>query len=273
MRTAALLLLRPEEVMGPYLTDLDAARIAAKTELDRGRLTMQLAYAHSAQEHWAEMLPLAEELTRSFPTSVRAFEISVTAYSRLHRFDRWERLVNRRMREQSGDVAYIRSAAQLAASRQQFQKSREIIKGLIDKGQATANDLNLYAWYALLISPPIGQDTIDAALRATDMTNNANFAMLQTLGCVYAAVGDASQSRELLLKAMDSLHLDKPNSEVWFGWGLIAEQYGEFAAATQMFRRVERPDLDGPGTPYALAQKHLAALASAANDSAQIATR
>jgi tetratricopeptide (TPR) repeat protein len=175
-------------------------------------------------------------------------------------------------REQPEEAAYVRSAAQLAAYRRQFQKARKIIKGLIDKGQATANDLNLYAWYALFIPDPVEQDTIDAALRANDLTNYANFAMLRTLGCVYAAAGETNQSRELLLKAMDSLYLNEPNSDVWFGLGLIAEQYGEFAAAAQMFDRVERPDLATPGTPYALAQQHLAALGIAANDSAQIAT-
>src|ERR1700751_2891190 len=108
MRTAALLLLRPDEVKGPYLKYLNAARFAARTKIDRGRLTLQLAYAHSAQAQWAEMLPLADELTRSFPTSVRAFEIAVTAYSRLHRFELWDRLVNTRMRAQPDEVAYVR---------------------------------------------------------------------------------------------------------------------------------------------------------------------
>jgi len=272
MRTAALLLLRPDEVKGPYLKDLNDARFVTKTRIDRGRLTLQLAYAHSAQAQWAKMLPLAEELTRSFPTSVRAFETAATAYSRLRRFELWDRLVNRRMREQPDEAEYVRSAAQLAAYRRQFQKSREIIRGLIDKGQATANDLNLYAWYALLIPHPVEQDTIDAALRANDLTNYTNFTMLQTLGCVYAAAGRTSQSRELLLKAMDSIHL-VPNSEVWFGLGLIAEQYGELAAAAQMFDRVGRSDLDTPGTPYSLAQQHLAELHFTSIDSTKIARR
>ena len=113
--------------------------------------------------------------------------------------------------------------------------------------------------YALLIPHPIDQDTIDAALRANDLTNNANFGMLRTLGCVYAAAGKTNQSRELLLKAMDSLYLNEPNSDVWFGLGLIAEQYGEFAAAEQMFERVERPDL---ATPWNSVRLGLAASSS-----------
>lgn len=264
-RTAALVLLRSKEVKGSYLTALNQARLAAKTDLERGRLIMVLAYAYAAQEQWTEMLPLAEELTKSFPTSVRAFGLAVTAYSRLHRFDDWERLVKARMREQPDEFAYLRSAAQLATYRGQFEKSREIIKGLIDRGQATANDLNLYAWYALLGPHPIEQDAIDTAARANDLTKNADFAILHTLGCVYADAGKTSQSRELLLKAIDAAHLEEPNSEVWFGFGLIAEQYGEFEAAAKMYTRVEKPKFDSPGASYAIAQQHLAALRGTAN--------
>ena len=260
MRTAALVLLRSKELKGAYLTALSQARLAAKAELDRGRLTMVLAYAYAAQENWTEMLPLAEELAKSFPNSVRAFGLAVTAYSRLNRFDDWDRLLKARMQEQPDELAYVRSAALLAGYRGQFDKSREIIKGLIDKGQATASDLNSYAWEALLLGRPIEQDAIDTAVRANDLTKNADFAILHTLGCIYAAAGKTSQSRELLLKAIDALHLEEPDSEVWFGFGLIAEQYGEFEAAAKMFARTEKPKSEYPGTSYALAQQHLAAL-------------
>jgi tetratricopeptide (TPR) repeat protein len=260
MRLAALVLLRSKDVKGPYLAALTQMRLAAKTGLDRGRLTMVLAYAHSAQEHWAEMLPLTEELTKSFPTSVRAFDLAVLAYSRLKCFDDWERLANERIQRQPDETAYLRSSAQLAAYRGQFGKSREITKGIIDKGRATAEDLNLYAWYSLLVPGPIEQDAIDTALRANDLTKNDNFAILHTLGCVYAQAGKGNQARELLLKAMDSLHLEEPNSELWFGFGLIAEQYGEVEAAAKMYSQVEKPKFEYPGSSYACAQKHLAEL-------------
>jgi hypothetical protein len=67
---------------------------------------------------------------------------------------------------------------------------------------------------------------------------------------------------------MDVLHLDEPNSEVWFGFGMIAEQYGVFDAAEKMYARVEKPKIDYPGTSYALAQLRLASLRKMANGSA-----
>jgi len=121
--------------------------------------------------------------------------------------------------------------------------------------------LNLYAWYALLLPGPIQQDAIDAAQRGNDLTNNGNFAILHTLACVDAQAGKASQARDLLLKAMDVLRLEEPNSEIWFGFALIAEQYGVLDAAGKMYSRVEKPTVDYSGTSsYIIAQQHLATL-------------
>jgi len=177
VRTATLVLLRSKEVKGSYLSSLNQVRTDAKTDIERGRLTMVQAYAYAAQERWSDMLPLAEELTKSFPNSLRAFDLAVMPYTRLNRFDSWVRLAQARMQEHPEELDYVRSSAQLAAYRGQFEKSREIIKTLIDKGQATENDLNLYAWYALLLPSPIEQDTIDLALRANDLSKNANFSI------------------------------------------------------------------------------------------------
>jgi hypothetical protein len=129
---------------------------------------------------------------------------------------------------------------------------------MIDKGQATESDLNLYAWYALLLPGPIDQNAIDVAQRANDLSKNANFAILHTLASVDAQAGKTSQARDLLLKAMDALHLEEPNSEVWFGFALIAEK---------MYSRVEKPKLDYPGTSYVIAQQHLTMLRGSANNS------
>jgi tetratricopeptide (TPR) repeat protein len=273
MRTAALVLLRSKAVKGPYLSALDQARKAAKTDLDRARLTMVLAYAHAAQEQWLDVLPLATELMKSQPTSVRAFEIATTAYARLKRFDDWEKLVQARLKEYPDELAYIRSSSRLSLYRGQFAKSREIIKTIIDKGQATANDMNLYAWYALFVPGAIEQDAIDQAQRASELTKDADFNILHTLACVDAQAGKTGQARDLLLKAMDTQHLEEPNSAVWLGFALIAEQYGILDASAKMYGRVEKPKGDDPGASYTIAQQHLAALRSSASSSARTGQR
>lgn len=273
MRTAALVLLPAKTLKGSRMAALDQARLSARNNLDRGRLTVVLVRAYSAQERWAEMQPLTEELIKSFPTSMLAFNLAAIGYGSLNRFDDWEKLVKVRLQEQPDEVDYLRSASQLAAYRGQFDKSREVLKTLIDKGRATPEDLNLYAWYALSLPQPIDQEALDAAGRANDLTKNANFNILHTQACVYAEAGKTSHARELLLKAMEADSMEEPNPAVLFGFGLIAEQYGELEAAAKLYSREPKPKTDTPGSTYTLAQKHLAALHSKGSETTKTAKR
>ena len=56
------------------------------------------------------------------------------------------------------------------------------------------------------------------------------------------------------------MHLAETNSEVWFGFGLIAERDGGAAAAENIYQRVEKPGFDYPGASYAVAQQRLATM-------------
>jgi hypothetical protein len=51
--------------------------------------------------------------------------------------------------------------------------------------------------------------------------------VLHTPGCIYAETGKTSEARETLLQAMDAGSLVQPKSNSWYGFGRIAEQYGE----------------------------------------------
>jgi hypothetical protein len=60
---------------------------------------------------------------------------------------------------------------------------------------------------------------------------------------------------------MAAANLEKPNSDVWFAFGEIYEQFGENDAATEAFRKVEKPTgLVDPVDTWELAQRHLKAL-------------
>lgn len=271
MRTAALVLMSSKPAAA-YVADLKQARDRAKADIDRTRLTLVMANAYSASKHWPELLSSAQELMNAEPSSVRAFNLLAIAYRHLQRHDDWDKLVQEKMRQYPDELAYTRSAALLEADRGQMDKSREILKGVIDRGKSTEEDLNLYAWYALLLPNPITDETLDLAHRANDLGKNNNFNVLHTLACVYAQAGKTSQAREYLLKAMDVAQLEEPNSEVWLGFGLIAEQYGIANAADNMYHRVEKPEFEYPGSSYVVAQRHLAALDSttkSATDSAK----
>jgi hypothetical protein len=109
----------------------------------------------------------------------------------------------------------------------------------------------------------------EAAERANSLTQSANFSIVHTLACLYAARGKTKEARELLLKAMDAAGLAEPDSRGWLVLGEIAEQYGESDAARAMYARVEKRELEGPSSNYALAEQRLAALKTAAAASAK----
>jgi len=257
IRTAALVLLPSKYLKDKNLSVLIAARDAAKTDIDRARLNLVLASAYSAQQRWADMLPVAQDLMRQYPASLRAFALTTSALAGLNRLDDWNELVGTRMSAHPDEMAYVRSNARLAVFRGDFAKAREVTKSIIDKGQGISEDFNLYAWYALYLPGPIDQETIDIGIRGNDLSKNANFAILHTLACVYAQAGKTTEARDLLLKAMEAQHIEEPNSEIWFGFALIAEQYGVNDAAVKMFERVEKPKTGFPGDTYSLAQQHL----------------
>jgi len=266
MHTAAIVLL-PSKQAAPYLDDLKKAHDAAKTDADRVRLALVMAYTYSASERWSDLLSSAEELIKAEPKSIRAFNLIVSAYKQLHRLDDWQQLVQDRMQSNPDEFAYVRSAAELAIYRGQREKSREITRGMIDKGRANEQDFNLYAWNALFLPGPIDAETLDFANRANELTKGSNFSILHTLACVYAQAGKTSQAREYLLKAMDVSHMEEPDPAIWLGFALIAEQYGIFDAADTMYQRVEPSKLEYPNSNYAVAKQHLAQLPKDAGNS------
>ena len=67
---------------------------------------------------------------------------------------------------------------------------------------------------------------------------------------------------------MDAASLEEPNSAIWLGFGLIAEQYGVVEAAENMFGRVEKDQVESPASSFSIAQTHLEALHKSAKLSA-----
>jgi transglutaminase-like putative cysteine protease/Tfp pilus assembly protein PilF len=260
VETAALVLVPSKELKGDDLQALLQAKARAKSDQERTELDLVTAWAYSAQERWKELLPVAERLLQAYPDSMTAFRFVTSCYGKLGRLDDWAKLVNEQMSKHPDEYDYLRSASQLARYRGDYAKSRQLLKTLMDRSKATQGDLNLYAWDALFLPVPIEQDSLAAAERANQLSQNSNFSIMHTLVCVYARAGKEAQAHELLLKALDAGEMEEPESSVWLALGEIAEEYGENDAAQVMYARVEKPDVDGPGSNYALAQQRLAEL-------------
>lgn len=272
IRTAALVLASSKELKGDDLKALLQSRDNAKTDQEKSHLDLVIARAYTAQRQWKELVPVATRLLQAFPDSVTAFHFMTSAYANTSRLDDWDKLVQDRLAKHSDELAYTRSAAELARYRGDFVRSRQLIKALMDRSKATEGDLNLYAWDALFLPGDIGQDSIDAAERANQMSRNSDFSIMHTLACLYAHARKAAQARELLLKAMDG-NMEEPDSAVWLAYGQIAEEFGEPDAARTMYARVEKPEIESPASNYALAQRRILALKNAPVTSASNASK
>jgi predicted Zn-dependent protease len=146
------------------------------------------------------------------------------------------------------------------------------MKELKDHSRATKSDLNAFAWDALFLPGEVDKETIEAAERANQLTQNADYSIMHTLACLYAHAGKAAQARELLLKAMEG-KLDEPDSSVWLAYGQIAEAYGEPGAAQAMYARVDKAESESPTSNFVLAQQRLLALKRSPATSAKNADR
>ena len=272
VRTAALVLIPSKDLKGDDLKALLQERDNAKTDQEKSRLDLVIALAYTKQRQWMELTPVATRLLQAYPDSITAFHFMTSAYANTSRLDDWDKLVQDRLAKHGDELDYTRSAAELARYRGDFVRSRQLIKDLIDRSKATENDLNSYAWDALFLLGDIGQDSIDAAERANQMSRDSDFSIMHTLACLYAHAGKAAQARELLLKAMEG-NLEEPDSAVWLAYGQIAEEFGEPDAARTMYARVEKQEIESPDSNYNLAQRRILALKNAPVTSASNATK
>lgn len=254
---AALVLVPSKGLIGPHLAALIGFRDQTASQVERNGLNVVLAFAYQAQRRWPELAAVAQELMKAEPDSLIAFRFATTAFAGMKDFDSWEKLAHPRLEKHPDDPDYIRNAAELARYRGEIVKERELLKGLMDRGRATSGDLNWYSWDALFLSQAVDQESIEAAQRAGALTKDSSFGILHTLACLYAEQGKTTKARELLLQAMQANKMPEPDSSIWLGFAMIAEQYGEIEAAKTMYGRVEKLKVEVPGSNYSVAQAHL----------------
>ena len=148
-----------------------------------------------------------------------------------------------------------------AEARGEFTAIPAIIQPLIDSGRANTSDYNQYAWTSLL-AMPVTEQAVEAARMAYDETQGRNFSVAHTLACVYAATGKPREARDLLLKGLEQAGAEKPDDSAWYGFGLVAEAYGDVNSARDYYRNVQKPKKGTvqASSVYALSQSRLNAL-------------
>jgi len=265
MKLAAISLMVNSSAIRGHVQYLRAAREKAP-EKDRTKLDLALPEVYLKLEDWGRLRELARSLLAGNPASDVAFYLMTAASQGLKDWTSWEKAIAARQVRLPDDLSTLRSSASLASSRGDFAQARSVLRSAIDSGKGELGDVNNYSWMALFLDKVSSDDVsvLEHAIAANG--SNSQFAALHTLACLYAATGGGKEARELLLKAMDTAGYDQPESAVWLGFGIIAQQYGLTDVAVTDYRRVEKPKgIDPPDSSYRLAWKRLQELG--ANDS------
>jgi tetratricopeptide (TPR) repeat protein len=260
-RLATALLLADCAMGERALPLLLAARAGATESSDRLSLDLALAKAHLELNQWAELQAVAGRLVKAVPTSALAFRYQQWSAIQLQQWDSVEAASRERLARLPDDSVAREMWVHSAEARGRYGEIPVIMQPLIDSGRATASDYNQYAWTSLL-AQPVSEQAVEAARLAYDESQGRSVAINHTLACVYAASGKPREARDLLLKGMEQTGIDKPDDQAWYGFGLVAEAYGDAESARDYYAQVQKPTkgVIQPSSVYALSQARLKAL-------------
>jgi transglutaminase-like putative cysteine protease/tetratricopeptide (TPR) repeat protein len=260
-RAATAMLLADSGLAERAVPLLVAARSADVSAADKLSLDLALARAYLDLERWADLREVALRLVAAVPNSAQAVRYQQWALIQLGQWDAVEKAARERLARLPDDSLAREILVRRAEARGEFRTISGIMQPLIDSGRATASDYNQYAWTSLL-TQPVDERAVDAARMAYDETQGKSYAIAHTLACVYAATGKPREARDLLLKGMEMVGIDRPDNSAWYGFGLVAEAYGDTESARDYYAKVEKPKkgMIEPSSVYALTQARLTAL-------------
>lgn len=255
---AAAILGQTKETARDGVKILESGRSAAKTDTDKLNLGIALLSAYSNLDEYQKLYELAPELAKQNAESKRLFFDEENALRALHRFAEADALAQEMTKRLPDDIDVRRAFIFTAVAKEDYAAAHNLGRKLMDEGKAEGSDMNGVAW-AALFTGKVEQADLDAVTKSSQLTQNNSPAVLHTLGCVYAEIGKTKEAREVLIQAMDLLGLDEMESNYWYAFGRIAEQYGEMEAAISDYKQVKKPSkpVQEPSSSYRLAQNRL----------------
>jgi len=258
---AAALLCQTKPTAQDGLNILEAALGGAKDETEKLNMSLALLDGYGSLTNYQKEYELASRLAKDHGDSKRLFLDQVSSLRLLGRYPDADQLAKDWLKKQPDDLAAPRALMFNAVYREDYVLANELAKQLTRNSRAEAGDYNSASWYGLFTGKPEDLDVANATKSLQMSQNNAG--TLHTLGCVYAAQGKTKEAREVFLQAMDLLNMDEPDANYWYGFGRIAEQYGENVSASEDYGRAKKPSNPRfiPGSSYKLAQMRMAALA------------
>jgi tetratricopeptide (TPR) repeat protein len=257
---AAASLLTDKSTLLTLLPDVVAARKQASTDGDRDNLDLLLASIYLSQGDSKNANLTTAGLLDREPDSAAVVALAGRAYALTKDWPAWKSLLTAKLQRRPDDRPLLLQSVAEAEAEGDLPRARQALKSILDTGRGQPEDYNLFAWLSLF-DQSVDDKALDAAQQVNMTTNNTNYAYLHTLACLDAARGNTTEAKQLLLEAMKVGNLQEPNDAIWYGFGLIYEQYGDNTAAIAAYTRVKNEaSKDDPIGPYVLAQRRLEAL-------------
>jgi transglutaminase-like putative cysteine protease/tetratricopeptide (TPR) repeat protein len=253
---AAAILVQTKPTAAQGLRILDPA-LATSKEPERTNIELALLEGYAHVERWDQVLATAIDLKKAYPDSRRVFLEEGAGLRLTGRFPEADQVANERLQHLPDDLDGMRELERSAVMREDYALAYARDQAILKSGKAEASDKNSTAWYALFKGTVTSED-VETALRASEARPNSG-SILHTLGCVYAETGKTKEAREAFVRAMDIDNLDEPNDGYWYGFGRIAQQYGEVRIAADDYAQVKKPEHTNqiPGSVWRLAQIQL----------------
>jgi tetratricopeptide (TPR) repeat protein len=271
---AAAIAVGPKQTAARAVMLLEHALADSSDDTERKRIEPALLFGYEALRRHEPALKMARAMTARSPHSVRAFYAVAAHLQALGRFSEAEEFARQRLQANADDIDALRVLARNSAAQHRYAEAYERAIDVTRSGASGLNDQNNAAWLSLFFDREGGPD-IDAAIRAAGQPGNATLAAMHTLACVYAEFGKAREARDLLIQVMAARNQVWPDEAIWYGFGRIAELYGERDIALEDYAKVrpsEDPATDFDST-FALTQRRLAVLGHPAAEDARPRTR
>lgn len=250
-------------------TLLEKARSESTDDAEQKRLELALLTAYQVLRRNEQALDMAQRAAARTPRSARAFSAVVGQLVLLGRFSDAEELARKRLQSNADDIDALRMLSMISAAQRKYAEAYQRAVDVTRNGASLLGDQNNAAWLSLFFDRDGGPD-VNAAMRASQQ-NNAGAAM-HTLACVYAEMGKAREARDLLIQSMTARNMSKPDETTWYGFGRIAEIYGEREIALADYARLHAGPVPTAEyqTTFTLAQRRLAVLRQAGAGSGQV---
>jgi Flp pilus assembly protein TadD len=234
------------------------ARTAARSDHEKLAIDLALARTYSHLERWPQLEEVSTRLAQAWPMSGHAFHYQQWARIQQKRWNEVSVAAQERLAKYPNDVSALRTQVESADLRGSFTDMATHMRPLIEGARATPSEYNEFAWMSLL-QQPVSEQAVEAARQAFDDTQGRDPAIAHTLACVYAATGRPREARDLLLKNAMRPGSDELDDSMWFGFGMVAEAYGDSESAREYYSHVEKPKQAMiPSTSvYAMAQQRM----------------